>query len=391
MVDYNNINRFIKSVKRQEGIGNKERLSKNIQKEFDLNLDRKIYYCDDFAVRFLSSKKDSNRIANTTTSFENVKKYDARPLFICIVAPTMNFLCLANATFVKRVGYSSKKLETDHITGSINFPDIMKEYQGISNNEENYKTLFEIHAKIGFSGNLQRIVNATKNRKARGKRFVPTPEQRQIILKAPDRAYDFLHSSTYADLKADLDAKTESVKEDIQLIKRQYSHDVKLRGNLVEHFIKSSDEKQKKELREKIKKSEVIEDLTVENGLGDYSIEKDGYHIEIDIKSKVTTLNSAPKGYNVDKLLEFLSDPASIFLLYIVSISEGDNPKTELASIFQKQIMDKTNIQHHWAGINSRGVAQFEGHSLEYFLEDSTIRIEIEKARKFLEKLLDEN
>ena len=67
MVDYNNINRFIKSVKRQEGIGNKERLSKNIQKEFDLNLDRKIYYCDDFAVRFLSSKKDSNRIANTKT------------------------------------------------------------------------------------------------------------------------------------------------------------------------------------------------------------------------------------------------------------------------------------------------------------------------------------
>ena len=147
----------------------------------------------------------------------------------------------------------------------------------------------------------------------------------------------------------------------------------------------------KKELREKIKKSEVIEDLTVENGLGDYSIEKDGYHIEIDIKSKVTTLNSAPKGYNVDKLLEFLSDPASIYLLYIVSISEGDNPKTELASIFQKQIMDKTNIQHHWAGINSRGAAQFEGHSLEYFLEDSKIRIEIEKARKFLEKLLDEN
>lgn len=147
--------------------------------------------CDDFAVRFLSSKKDSNRIANTTTSFENVKKYDARPLFVCIVAPTMNFLCLANATFVKRVGYSSKKLETDHITGSINFPDIMKEYQGISNNEENYKTLFEIHAK------------------------------------------------------------TESVKEDIQLIKRQYSHDVKLRGNLVEHFIKSSDEKQKKNFAKK--------------------------------------------------------------------------------------------------------------------------------------------
>ena len=30
MVDYNNINRFIKSVKRQEGIGNKEKIMKNL-------------------------------------------------------------------------------------------------------------------------------------------------------------------------------------------------------------------------------------------------------------------------------------------------------------------------------------------------------------------------
>ena len=34
------------------------------------------------------------------------------------------------------------------------------------------------------------------------------------------------------------------------------------------------------------------------------------------IKSKVTKLNSAPKGYNVDKILEFLSDPKSVYLLY---------------------------------------------------------------------------
>ena len=132
----------------------------------------------------------------------------------------------------------------------------------------------------------------------------------------------------------------------------------------------------------------MIDDLVVENGLGDYSVQKDGYSIETDIKSKVTTLNSAPKGYNVDKLLEFLSDPTSIYLLYIVAMNGEEKPQTELSSIFQKQIMDKTRIQHHWAGRNSRGVAQFEGHSLEYFVEDSNVKIEIEEAKNFLRKLL---
>lgn len=391
MIDKNVINSFIAEVRKNEGVGNKDLLADKIEKMFKLNQKRAIYYCDSFAVRFCSTKRNTNSVSNTVMALKHIKGFDTIPLFVCVVGPNTNYLRLANATFIKKVSHSSQNLREDNIVGNINYPDIMKEYAGIKNSDENYEKLFDIHCKIGFSGNLQRIVRATNDIVPTGKRFIPTEEQKEIILEAPNRAYDFILSNTYAELKADLDKKTKAVEADIQLIERQYCHDEKLRGNLVEYFIKSTDEKHKCELRKKIENKEVIEDLTVENGLGDYSVKKDGYSIETDIKSKVTSLKSTPKGYNVDKLLKFLSDPSSIYLLYIVAMNGNQKPLTELASIFQEQILNKTRIQPHWAGRNSRGVAQFEGKSLEYFIEDSDIRIEVEKARRFLEKLLDEN
>ena len=81
----------------------------------------------------------------------------------------------------------------------------------------------------------------------------------------------------------------------------------------------------------------------------------------------------------------------SWLILYIVIMNGKNSLKTDLVSIFQKQILDKTRIQHHWAGRNSRGVAQFDGQALEYFLKDDKIKIEIEKAKRYLIDLLDED
>lgn len=385
------IQSFIDEVENSTGIGNKDIVANTIEAKFHLSRKGAIYYCDDFAVRFCSTKSKTDSVSNTVMALKHIKFFDKIPLFVCVVGQNSNYIRLVNATFIKKVSHSSKNLREDNIVGNINYSDIMKKYDGIDNSENYYEQLFNIHKQISFSDNLRRIVQETNNIVPSRKKFIPTEEQRRIILEAPDRAYDFIKSDTYSKLKSDLDEKTRAAESDIQLIEMHYSHDVKLRGNLVEYFIKSSDEKHKKELREKIKNNEVIDDLTVENRLGDYSVKKDGYSIETDIKSKVTKLSSAPKGYNVDKLLEFLSDPTSIYLLYIVAMNGKDKPLTELTSIFQEQILDKTRIQHHWAGRNSRGVAQFEGHSLEYFIEDDNVRIEIEKARSFLKRLLDDN
>lgn len=387
------INSLVSSIKSNEGKGDKDYLTDIVVKQFNLQKPSKgaaVFYCDYFAIRFCEAKGKTDSVSNTVMKFLFCKNYDSIPVLVCAVGPKQNFIHLANATFIQKVSHSSLNLRVDNIVGSINYPNIMKEYEGIPNEPENFEKLFMIHSQIEFDKNLIRIVEATKEINPTGKKFTPTEEQKRIILEAPERAYDFIISNAYEELKDSLDKKTELATPDIQLIERQYSHDVKLRGNLVEYFIKSTDEKHKKELREKIKNKKVIEDLVVENGLGDYSVQKDGYSIEIDIKSKVKKLNSEPKGYNVDKLLEFLSDPTSIYLLYIVVINGEEKPQTELSSIFQKQIMEKTRIQHHWSGRNSRGCAQFEGHSLEYVIEDSNVRIEIEEAKNFLKKLLDE-
>lgn len=385
------IQEFINEVENSTGIGNKDIVANTIEAKFHLRKKGAIYYCDNFAVRFCSTKSKTDSVANTVMALKHVKTFDRIPLFVCVIGPNSNYIKLANATFIKKVSHSSKKLREDNIVGNINYSDIMKIYGEIDNSEKNYEQLFNIHKEISFSENLQRIVQETNSIVPSGKTFVPTEEQRRIILEAPDRAYDFIISDTYSKLKSDLDNKTKSAETDIQLIEMHYNHDVKLRGNLVEYFIKSSDEEYKKKLRNKIINNEVIDDLTVENGLGDYSVKRDKFSIEIDIKSKVSRLNSAPKGYNVDKLLKFLSDPTSIYLLYIVAMNGKDKPLTELTSIFQEQILDKTRIQHHWAGRNSRGVAQFEGRSLEYFIEDDSARIEKEKAKRFLKQLLDDN
>ena len=393
---YNNkiINSLVSQIKAYEGKGNKEFLTEKIVEQFGLQKPSKgaaIFCCDTFAIRFCSAKGKTDSVSNTVMKFAYCKEYDSIPLIVCVVGPTQTFMRLANATFIKKVSHSSLKLRVDNIRGNLNYPDIMKEYNGLENAPENFEQLFQMHSQIGFDNNLERIVEATKGISPTGKKFTPTPEQKQIILEAPQRTYDFVMSRSYNKLKKELNSKTKSAEPDILLVETYYKHDVKLRGNLVEFFIKSEDETRKNELREKIKNKEVIEEVTVENGLGDYSVVIDGYSVETDIKSKISSLNSAPKGYNVDKLLEFLSLPNSVYLLYIVSIDESGKTETELASIFQKQILDKTRIQHHWAGRNSRGVAQFDGHSLEYFEKNADFCIEIDNAKVFLETILEDS
>ena len=372
------------------GVGNKEVVAQLIKTKYRLQKKGAIYYGKDFAIRFSSTKSKSESVSNTVMALKHVKNYDSIPLLVCVVGPNRNYLRLANATFIKKVSHSSKNFRANNIVGNINYSDIMKEYCGMPNEPSYFEKLFEVHSRLRFDGNLSRLLEATGKISPTGRKFMPTDEQKKIILAAPQRAYDFAKSSAYQELKKELDEKTVAVESDIVLITSAYEHDVKLRGNLIEYFIKSKDEQHKEELRTKLKNKEVIDDIIVENGLGDYSVEKDSYLIEIDIKSKVDKLNSAPKGYNVDKLLEFLSQSSSVYLLYIVLINEDGKPKTELSSIFQKQILDKTRIQHHWSGRNSRGTAQFDGHALEYFIEDASINIEMRTARKFLEGLLDE-
>ncbi len=380
------IEKLILEIEKYDGCVTKDELSKIIQKKFSLRVDRKVFVGDYFSIRFSFSK--GKNPSNTVLSLAKLKKYDSNPFFVCIVTPEKNNLLIANSTFIKKISHSSQSLTIENIRGSFNIPDIVKEFENISNSPENFEELYHIHENYSFEDNLSRIVCATNNIVPSGKIFVPTAEQRKNILEAPKRTIKFMMSDAYQELAIDLDNRTASVKMELQMILKKYDNNVNIRGRLVEYFITSNNLEHKKELYQKIQNDEIIDDLTTEDGLGDYFRKIGRYEVATDIKSKLISHSSAPKGYNVDKLLAFLSNPNSVYLLYIVVLKANEAPLTELVSAFQKQILERTNIQRHWAGRNSRGVAQFDGNSLEYFLDDKKVKIDIQKSRKFLENLL---
>lgn len=68
------INRLVAYIQHFDGIGDKERLSSMVKKEFSLVQDRKVFYSPDFAIRF--SKAKSKRMSNTVLSLSALQKYD---------------------------------------------------------------------------------------------------------------------------------------------------------------------------------------------------------------------------------------------------------------------------------------------------------------------------
>ena len=99
-------------------------------------------------------------------------------------------------------------------------------------------------------------------------------------------------------------------------------------------------------------------------------------------------LGSNPKAYNIDKLLKFLAKDNSVYLLFFVGVDKDKSISTFLCPVFDKKLLDSTVIISHWAGRNSKGVAQFYGENIGYIIKNQFIDIDEEVAHKFLDKLL---
>lgn len=153
------INRLVAYIQHFDGIGDKEKLSSMVKKEFNLVQDRKVFYSPDFAIRF--SKAKSKRMSNTVLSLSALQKYDGEPFIVCVVTPDTNYLMLANSTFLKKISHSSQELRIDNIRGSFNGSDIMLEYDSIDNAPDNFQRLFAYHAGLSFQDNLERLVEST--------------------------------------------------------------------------------------------------------------------------------------------------------------------------------------------------------------------------------------
>ena len=96
------------------------------------------------------------------------------------------------------------------------------------------------------------------------------------------------------------------------------------------------------------------------------------------------------RSYNIDKLLEFLSTDKSVYMVYLIGIDENKNIITRLCSLFDSRLISNTNIVHHWAGRNTRGVAQFLGKGLIDIIngEDSTT-VAVDSAKEFLNTIIE--
>jgi hypothetical protein len=372
-------------VRANQGINDKAKLAKLACERCKLIRDRSVFYCDDFAVRFSSSS--SRNFGNTVLSLSNLRKYDERPFIVCLVTPNENYCLLANSTFLKKISHSSQQLRENNIRGSFNGSDIAREFEGVENGPDNFARLFDIHAAIGFEGNLPRLVEATNGISPTGIKFVVDVSARRNILAAPMRAKAFIESPDYRTLRQELDSKVEKFKTEILLA--ALIENVNVRGRLIEYLIAGEDDRLRQNLIAAMKVgNRGVPAFKTENKLGDYSREFPNFDTETDVKTKIMILASNPKAYNLDKMLRFLARERSVFMFYFVGVDPAKIVNTVLVSMFQRRLLEGTILLKHWSGRNSRGVTQFEGQAINHLIERPDYGINKAQAVKFLDQII---
>ena len=349
MYNTTTMNRLIAFIQSLNGIADKNRLAEAVKKEFMLTQDRKVYSCDDFAIRF--SKSESKRMSNTVLSLSALQKYDDKPFVVCIVSSHTNYLLLANSTFLKKI------------------------------------RLYAFHLGLTFQDNLERLVESTNGIVGRIPKYTVTESIREQIMESIPRAQSFIASPEYQDLKADLDNRVAKVQGEIAIA--AFIDNVNVRGRIIEYLITDNGSSLKTSIIDALNNKKPLPEFKTEDKLGDYSKEYPSFYTETDIKTKVLFLDGNPKAYNIDKLLEFLASQKAVYMIYLLGVDEDGHIVARLCSSLDERLIAATNIQHHWAGRNTRGVTQFVGHALKVILDaPNGSVIDDEKAKRFIDELI---
>lgn len=369
---------------------NKQIVEDDVSAHFNLTKDRKVYHNEYFAVRFSYSKSASHSFSNIVLSLSVLEKYDKIPFFVVLVRQSStNLILLANTTFLKRISHSSQELSMTNIKGSFNGSDIMRDYDNMKNEPENFDYLFALHQGLDWEDNLSRLVDASSNIKAVNQKFEPTQQEKANMFDSINRASSFVKSNNFNVLEDDLNERCNKCRNEILIA--SHIENTNIRGRLIESLITSSDAEREVVIENLHNLEAALPTYDTKNGLGDYYREFDNGDTYTDIKTKVVYLNSNPKAYNVDKFLKQMADSKSVFLFFFIGIDEQSIFKTLLCSVYHGKLIDNTILQFHWAGRNTRGVAQFNGTSIEEMLKEENFvnDIDVQKSKTFLQKLLD--
>lgn len=326
---------------------------------------RSVFVVDSFAIRF--SEAMTGAFSNTVLSLSALAKHDARPFVVAVLHRfTVDFL-LANSTFLRKISHSSQMLRVDNVKGSFNGTDIVTVYRGIPNKPEHFDELFAHHSAFEWKENLERLVESTNDIGARNTRFQPSSTELETILGAPHRFTEAIDSEEYAMAERCLSARLDA--ERTQILAASRIDNVNQRGNKIEHLITGKENT---------------------HGLGDIVFPMIGGNLVIDIKTKLLDRVSAPKAYNVDKMLKLLAQPDSVLAFFIIGVDvSGERVSGRLLTVLDDALRKSTVVQHHWAGRGSRGVTQLSGNFGQTLSPTYQSTINIEDAQSFLQRLIE--
>ena len=357
--------KFVNDYRAHHAAADKAAIAAAVARRFDLKRKRSLYIGPHFAVRF--STAASGGFSNTVLSLSALHAVDDIPVVVCLVRPDAVEFLLANSTFLKKVSHSSHELRVDNVRGSFNGSDILRNYEGVHNGPENFQQLFDTHQEFTWQQNLERLVEATNAIAGTGRRFAPTAGQRETILRAPAVALHTSNTPQYLAFKRELDAAIQE--KATAILELAAIENVNLRGNQIEQIITGGPNV---------------------HGFADMRHDlPEGLEVQVEIKTKLLDRSSAPKAYNIDKLLEALSTPGVSIAYCFVGVDVPRNRViSRTVSIFDRTILAATRIQFHWAGRNSRGVTQLTGDVAKVFAPEFQELIDVSTAQEFLERLL---
>ena len=327
---------------------------------------RSVYFGTDYAIRF--SEANTGSFSNVVLSLSALRGYDSNPVVICIVRPDRLDFRLSNSTFLKRISHSSHHLTTTNIKGSFLGHDIMEVYEGIPNIPEHFDELSAIHAEFSWEDNVGRLVESTNAIVARSTRYQATLNSNSIILGSPTRAFAAFGTPEFQEIEEKLSGTIFNNRE--QLLRAASLDNVNIRGNTIEQIITGKVNAHR------------LDDLVFPL--------QNNQRLVVDIKTKLLDRASAPKAYNIDKMLSLLSESGTIFAFFFVGLNASKGiSQSRLVSIFDHIIINATRVQTHWAGRASRGVTQLTGDISRIFDKHYKPSVDVEAGNKLLRSFIE--
>lgn len=381
---------FVKFILHNKELNTKPSVIDAACKEFPLVKDgRALYHTDSFAVVFCYSKNKT--FSNVILSLSKLEKYDRIPCFVVIVRRELpNEILMINSTFINKISHSSQELTTTNIRGSFLGSNIRKNVSELSctNSPEHFNELFAYHKGFTWQENLERLVECTNNIHPTTQKATLDENELKILFDSPARAAGFIASEDYDTLLRTLLQRCEEIKDALLVASR--IDNVNIRGRIIEALIASGGDERTRLLQNLADAETLLPTYFSGNDLGDFSMSFDNSDTFTDIKTKIIYLDSNPKAYNIDKFLKCMATQRTVFMFFFVGIDTTGISNTILCSVYHKELLETTILQHHWAGRATRGVAQFNGRTINKMLTTKNFHNEInnEQCVSFLQNLL---